>query len=101
MIKIKSEAIEKDDEEAFDEATLLINVDSWTALATDDFESDWGNYTDGGEDASRSTDATYAHGGSATIDIQRKGSDASFCLTNGIDVDTAGLLFGFGESGGG
>jgi len=63
----------------------------WTELTYDDFESGWGNYTDGGDDCLLYTDGTYAHQGSNAADIQdNSGVASSFYYTNGIDVDTPG-----------
>jgi len=63
----------------------------WTQLTYDDFESGWGNYTDGGADCSLYTGAMHAHQGSSAADIQDdSGVSSSFYYTNGIDVDTAG-----------
>lgn len=64
---------------------------SWTTLTYDDFETDFGNYTDGGGDCSLYTGGTFAHQGSNAADIQdNSGVDSSFYHTSGIDVDTAG-----------
>ncbi|MCP5094568.1 MAG: hypothetical protein GY943_03325, partial [Chloroflexi bacterium] len=62
--------------------------EQWVELTDDNFESGWGNYTDGGSDASRNSEnppqGTYA------INIQdNSGSSSSFYHTNGIDVATA------------
>ncbi len=63
----------------------------WTELSYDDFESGWGNYTDGGRDCKRYTGGPYAHQGSYAADIQdNSGTLSSFYYTNGIDVDTPG-----------
>jgi len=63
----------------------------WTELTYDDFESGWGNYTDGGGDCSLYTYGTYAHQGSNAADIQdNSGVSSSFYHTNGIDVHTPG-----------
>jgi serine protease AprX len=62
----------------------------WVELTYDDFESGWGNYTDGGGDCTRYTGGTYAHQGSAAADIQdNSGAASSFYHTNGIDVNAA------------
>jgi serine protease len=59
----------------------------WTVLTYDDFESGWGNYTDGGGDCSRYTYGTYAWQGNAAIDIQdNSGVASSFYYTNGVNV---------------
>jgi len=63
----------------------------WTDLTYDDFESGWGNYTDGGVDCLLYTGGTYAHQGSNAADIQdNSGVASSFYHTNGINVDTPG-----------
>ena len=43
---------------------------TWTEITNDAFETDFGNWTDGGTDCLRYTGGTYAHEGSAAIDIQ-------------------------------
>jgi len=59
----------------------------WTELTYDDFESGWGNYSDGGRDCRRYTGGTHAHQGSAAINIQdNSGTSSSFYYTNGVDV---------------
>ena len=58
-------------------------------LTYDDFESGWGNYTDGGGDCYRYTGGTYAHQGSDALAIQdNSGTASSFWLTNGIDISS-------------
>ena len=42
----------------------------WTEITNDTFESGFGNWTDGGADCIRYTGGTYAHEGSAAIDLQ-------------------------------
>ncbi len=42
----------------------------WTEIIYDEFESDFGNWTDGGSDCIRYTGSTYAHQGSAAVNIQ-------------------------------
>ena len=60
---------------------------TWTTITYDDFESGWGSYTDGGGDCSRYTSGTYAHQGSAALDIQdNSGVSSSFYHTSGYDV---------------
>jgi hypothetical protein len=59
----------------------------WTVIAFDNFETGWGNYTDGGSDCSRHTAGTYAHQGVASADIQdNSGSASSFYLTTNRNV---------------
>jgi len=63
----------------------------WAMLTYDDFEADWGSYTDGGSDCSRYTGGTYAHEGNCAADIQDNSGDASaFWHTDAIDVDSPG-----------
>jgi hypothetical protein len=58
-----------------------------TVLSYDDFESDFGNYTDGGGDCSRYTYGSRAYKDSCAINIQdNSGVASSFYHTNGIDV---------------
>ncbi len=58
-----------------------------TVLAYDDFESGWGNYSDGGSDCRRYSGGTYSWQGNSSINIQdNSGVASSFTLTNGIDV---------------
>lgn len=79
-----------------DSITVQITVTApsaskWTTLAYDDFESGWGNYTDGGADCYLYTRTKYAPQGTNAADIQSGSGDASsFVLTNGIDVKTPG-----------
>lgn len=62
-----------------------------TVLAFDDFESGWGNYSDGGNDCRRYTGGTHAWQGISAINIQdNSGVASSFTLTNGIDVHGPG-----------
>ncbi len=42
----------------------------WTEIIYDEFESGFGNWTDGGSDCRRYTGGTYAHQGNAAIDLQ-------------------------------
>jgi hypothetical protein len=63
----------------------------WTELTYDDFESGWGNYSDGGRDCRRYTGGTHAHQGIAAINIQdNSGTSSSFFYTSGVDVQTPG-----------
>jgi len=61
----------------------------WVELTNDEFESGWGNYTDGGGDCARSS--SYAHQGTYCIQIRdNSGTASSFYYTNGVDVQTSG-----------
>ncbi len=63
----------------------------WVELAYDDFESGWGNYTDGGADASLYSGGSWAHQGTRAANIQdNSGIASSFWLTNAIDVAVPG-----------
>lgn len=42
----------------------------WIPIISDDFESGWGNWIDGGTDAIRYTGGTYAYQGNCAIDLQ-------------------------------
>jgi hypothetical protein len=64
----------------------------WVQLSYDDFESGWGNYTDGGGDCSLYTGGAYAHQGNNAVNIQdNSGTESSFFHTSSIDTDTAGF----------
>jgi cytochrome c peroxidase len=59
----------------------------WTVIAFDNFETGWGNYTDGGADCSRYTGSNHAHQGAASADIQdNSGAASSFYLTTSRNV---------------
>jgi hypothetical protein len=59
----------------------------WTVLTYDDFESGFGNYTDGGIDCDLYTDRTYAHQGNNAANIQdNNGTSSSFYHTADINV---------------
>jgi hypothetical protein len=79
-----------------DSAVVKITVNApvtleWTELAYDDFESGWGNYTDGGKDCLLYTRTKYAPQGNNAANIQSgNGDESSFYLTHGIDVKTPG-----------
>ena len=71
--------------------TIPPDTTAWTELTYDDFESGWGNYTDGGRDCSLYTGGTHAHQGSNAANIQdNSGTASSFSHTFGVDVDTPG-----------
>jgi len=55
---------------------------SWVTLASDDFESGWGPYTDGGSDCQRSAaDAAFAHGGTYCVRLRDNSGSASAFYT--------------------
>jgi len=71
--------------------TKTFSVNPVTVLTYDNFESDFGNYTDGGGDCSRYTGGTRAYKDSCAINIQdNSGTSSSFYHTTGIDVNTPG-----------
>ena len=64
---------------------------TWTTLTYDDFEGNFGNYTDGGRDCKLYSDGTYAHKGDYAVDLQdNNGIYSSLYLTDGIDVHSPG-----------
>jgi hypothetical protein len=72
------------------DATPVCPPATWVILTSDDFESGWGNYSDGGGDCRRSSkDSAYAHQGTycARI-IDNSGTGSSFYYTNGVDVSS-------------
>jgi uncharacterized protein (DUF1800 family) len=78
----------------------LFLADNWllqenrVELLYDDFESGFGNYTDGGSDCSLYTGGIYAHQGSNAVSIcDNSGSASSFWLVQEIDVDTPGYTW--------
>ena len=61
--------------------------ETWVNLRYDNFNSNFGSYTDGGVDCYLTT--TYKHEGAQSACIRdNEGNDSSFYLTNGLDVDT-------------
>lgn len=59
---------------------------TWTVITSDNFETGFGNYTDGGTDCIRNTSATNAHQGVASIDIQDNTSTSLFSHTTNKNV---------------
>jgi subtilisin family serine protease len=60
---------------------------TWTTITFDNFETNFGNYTDGGNDCSRYTAGTFAFQGVAAAGIQdHSGTTASFFTTTGRNV---------------
>ena len=53
---------------------------TWQTITSDNFETGWGSYTDGGVDMSRYTSDTYAHQGTDAADIQDNSGTASSLL---------------------
>ncbi|MFC1738251.1 fibronectin type III domain-containing protein, partial [Planctomycetota bacterium] len=64
---------------------IEVNEAGWVQIMSDDFESGWGNWTDGGADAIRYTSGTYAHEGSCAINLQDDTS-TSVMTTNNLDL---------------
>jgi hypothetical protein len=59
----------------------------WTVLTFDNFESNFGSYSDGGEDCSRATSASNAHQGKGSLNIQDdSGAASAFVHTAGRNV---------------
>jgi PKD repeat protein len=66
---------------------------SWTDITYDDFESGWGNYTDGGGDCALYTGGTYAWQGTNAADIQdNSGVASSFYHTGSYNVTSYNTL---------
>lgn len=64
---------------------------TWTVLSSDNFETGWGSYVDGGGDCNRVTTAGYVHQGSYAAQIQDdSGVASSFYYSAGRDVQTPG-----------
>lgn len=74
------------------ESATTQSASIWTVLISEDFESGWGSFTDGGSDCRRSVrDQAYAHQGQYCARIRdNSGTASSFYSTNGIDVATPG-----------
>jgi hypothetical protein len=82
-------------DDRLDAVTLYyaFNSSNWSTsstqtLAYDDFEEGLGNYSSGGSNCNIYTGDAYAHQGTRAIHIQNNGEDASFYLTNSIDIDS-------------
>ena len=60
---------------------------TWTEIINDAFETDFGNWTDGGTDCLRYTGGTYAHEGSAAINLQDH-SSTSLMSTGDLSLST-------------
>lgn len=59
---------------------------TWTVLSTEGFEGGWGIYTDGGVDAARLSNATYAHAGTFTAELRDNSGAASSIYTSALDL---------------
>ena len=64
---------------------LGVAPDEWVEIISDDFEAGWGNWNSGGANAIRYTGGTYAHQGSAAIDLQDD-TDTSVMTTNNLTL---------------
>ena len=58
----------------------------WVTVSSDDFESGWGNFNDGGADAARVSNATYASSGTYTAQIRDNSGNASSVYSNALNV---------------
>ncbi|HKW15313.1 MAG TPA: S8 family serine peptidase, partial [Candidatus Krumholzibacteria bacterium] len=58
--------------------TVTGGTPTWTTITSDNFESGFGSYTDGGADCSRYTATTFSHQGAASLDIQDNTSTSIF-----------------------
>ncbi len=71
----------------------------WTTITFDQFETNFGSYTDGGADCSRYTGGTFSYQGVASIDIQdNTGTTSSFATTTARNVSgyqTQQIIFFF------
>jgi len=77
--------VQVSDGEVVDTATLLITVDpvNWTVLTSDDFDSGWGNWSDGGSDARRTS--TLANGANC-VELRDNTSSSVITLTSSLDL---------------
>lgn len=83
-----------DDDSATDDDTQPVTVTSggsFVTLTSDDFESGFGSYSDGGSDCRRSSrDARFAHQGTFCIRIRdNSGSSSSFFTTGNINLSSS------------
>lgn len=73
----------------------------WTELFSDDFESGWGNFNDGGSDCRLLANSSVAHGGTYSVEIRDNSGSASstysdaFSLSGYSDLE---IDFWFGVS---
>jgi len=61
---------------------------SSVVISSDDFESGYGSFTDGGADCMRHSGTTYSHQGVRSIDLQSNTSASLFTTTTGRNVST-------------
>lgn len=71
----------------FQAVKITVNdLQQWTSLAYDGFETGWGSYSSGGLDCSLYTGTNYAHQGDNAANIQDDDITSSLYLTNGINI---------------
>lgn len=61
---------------------------TWTTITSDNFESSFGSYRDGGSDCSRYTGGTYSYQGVASLDIQDNTGTSLFTTTTARNVSS-------------
>ena len=61
---------------------------TWVTITSDNFETNFGTYTDGGTDCVRYTGTTFSHQGTASIDIQDNTTTSFFTTTTARNVST-------------
>lgn len=59
---------------------------TWTTITFDQFETNFGSYSDGGADCSRYTGGTFSYQGVASIDVQDNTGSSSFSTTTARNV---------------
>jgi len=67
-------------------AYITVSAPAWTTITSDNFETNFGSYTDGGTDCLRYTGTTHSHQGAASIDIQDNTTTSLFSTTTGRNV---------------
>jgi bacillolysin len=61
---------------------------TWTTITFDQFETNFGSYTDGGTDCVRYTGGTFSYQGVASIDVQDNTTTSNFSTTTARNVST-------------
>jgi subtilisin family serine protease len=61
---------------------------TWTTITFDQFETNFGSYTDGGTDCVRYTGGTFSYQGVASIDVQDNTTTSNFSTTAARNVST-------------
>lgn len=64
----------------------------WTVINSTDFEAGWGFYVDGGADAARVNNVTYAHGGTWTAQLRDNSGAASAIASTAFNLSGASKL---------